>query len=258
MGVQHNNSVARAFAILDLFTEQRPQLSAGDVARALNLNTVTAHRFLRSLEAAGALVAVARGSYRLGFRLVDLANRVTRHKILAEAMQPALDELAAELNEASMAAVPEANAVICIATALPRRDLLVDIRPGMLMEAYCTAQGKLWLASLDDRALKAYLDEVPLDALTSKTITDREALVAEIRTIRREGFALNDGEREDGLRTIGLPLNSREGRMVAGVTVYGPVTRMTQEVLDTAKRLIGEALAGIDARLYGTAGGGRA
>ena len=65
MATQLNNSVARAFAILEMFTERRSQVTAGDVARELGLNAVTAHRFLRSLESVGAIVAETRGTYRL-------------------------------------------------------------------------------------------------------------------------------------------------------------------------------------------------
>lgn len=200
MAVQHNNSVARAFAILDLFTESRPHLTARDVARELDLNNVTAHRFLHSLESVGALVPVSRGTYRLGHLFVDLARRVNSHKVLADAVQPVLDWIVETINEGTIASIFEGDSVVCLATALPNRSLFVDVRPGMRLEAHCTSHGKVWLASFDEKTLNKLLDELPFPALTERTITQREALERELQAVRTQGYAINDGEREDGLR----------------------------------------------------------
>ncbi len=75
MAQQLNNSVARAFDILRLLGRGRPRLSVADVTRELGLNAITAHRFLKTLEAEGALVQDRKGSYRLGYALVDLGDR---------------------------------------------------------------------------------------------------------------------------------------------------------------------------------------
>ncbi|PTW60970.1 IclR family transcriptional regulator [Breoghania corrubedonensis] len=251
MAVQHNNSVARAFAILEMFSESRPHLTAGDVARELSLNNVTAHRFLHSLEAAGALVPVSRGTYRLGHLFVDLARRVTSHQALAETAQPVLDWVAETLNESAMASVFEGGSVICLATTKPKRHLFVDLRPGMRLEAHCTSQGKVWLASLDDKALSRALDQMPLVGLTERTITDRALLEREIESVREQGYAINDGEREEGLRTIAVPVVGRDGRMITGLSVYGPASRINNEALEHAHAALTEAARKIVDALYG-------
>lgn len=251
MAVQHNNSVARAFAILDLFSEARPHLTAGDVSRELSLNNVTAHRFLHSLEAVGALVAVSRGTYRLGHLFVDLARRVTSHTVLANAAQPVLDWIAGTINEGAMATVFEGGTVVCLATTMPKRHLFVDLRPGMRLEAYCTSQGKVWLASLDDKTLARVLDQMPLKGLTERTITDRGLLEREIACVREQGYAINDGEREEGLRTIAIPVLGRDGRMITGLSVYGPTSRINNEAIERARGVLREASRRLLEALYG-------
>ncbi|MEI2387007.1 IclR family transcriptional regulator [Breoghania sp. JC706] len=251
MAVQHNNSVARAFAILDLFSESRPHLTAGDVARALSLNNVTAHRFLHSLEAVGALVPVSRGTYRLGHLFVDLARRVTSHQALAETAQPVLDWVAETLNESAMASVFEGGSVVCLATTKPKRHLFVDLRPGMRLEAHCTSQGKIWLASLDDKTLARVLDQMPLKGLTGRTITERPRLEREIATVREQGYAINDGEREEGLRTIAVPVLGRDGRMITGLSVYGPASRIDNRALEAAHAALKQAASRLVDALYG-------
>lgn len=251
MAVQHNNSVARAFAILDLFTENRPHLTARDVATELDLNNVTAHRFLHSLEAVGALVPVSRGTYRLGHLFVDLARRVTSHKVLSDAVQPILDWIVDTINEGTMATIFEGNDVICLATALPRRHLFVDIRPGMRLEAHCTAHGKVWLANLDEKTLARALEQMPFAALTERTITNPATLERELDAVRTQGYAINDGEREEGLRTVAIPVYGRDGGILTSLSVYGPTSRMTNDAITSAKDVLFTAAERLDAALYG-------
>lgn len=251
--MQLNNSVARAFAILDLFSERRPELNARDVATELQLNLVTAHRFLRSLAAVGALVTVARGRYRLGYLFADLGSRVVHSDCLAAAAQPVLEQVTADINEASMATVLQANHISCIAVALSGRTLSVNVRPGTRMEAYCSANGKVWLAHLPRPALLRFLDEVELQSMTARTIADREALERELEKVRRDGYAVNDGEREDGLRAIAVPVTRRDGEILAAISVFGPTSRMSPEVMDRALGRLRRAAKEIEAGLYGRA-----
>jgi DNA-binding IclR family transcriptional regulator len=251
VAIQLNNSVARAFSILGLFSERRPELTAGEVAQELGLNVVTAHRFLRSLAAVGALVAVARGRYRLGYLFADLGSRVVKGNCLAEAAQPVLDRVTADMNEASMATLLESNMVSCIAVAHSGRTLSVNVRVGTRMEAYCAANGKVWLSRLPRPALERFFDEVKLEPLTGRTIVTRGALERELEKVRREGYAINDSEREEGLRAIAVPVTRRNGEMLTAISVFGPTSRMSPEVMDRALARLRRAAGEIEAAVYG-------
>ena len=248
---QLNNSVSRAFAILNLFDENTPELTAGQVAGALDLNPVTAHRFLKSLESVGAVVAVTRGSFRLGRLFADLGNRVVHHRYIADAAQPSLARVTETVKESSMAAIFEAGMTSCIVSIPSGRTLLVNVRVGTRMEAYCTALGKLWLAHLDDPSLEDYLSKVAFVPFTAHTIRTVGNLRAELDTIRTQGYAVNDSEREDFIRAIGVPVYDRAGRMLTGISVFGPTSRMTDEVMQASHRELDKAARDITERLYG-------
>lgn len=251
VAMQLNNSVARAFAILDLFSERRPEIAAREVAKELRLNVVTAHRFMRSLAAVGALVAVARGRYRLGYLFADLGGRVVNGNCLREAAQPVLDQVTADINEGSMATILESNMISCIAVAHTGRTLSVNVRVGTRMEAYCAANGKVWLSRLPRPALERFFDAVELKRLTARTIVNRRALERELEKVRRDGYAINDGEREDGLRAIALPVTGRNGDMLTAISVFGPTSRMSPEVMERALARLRRAAREIEAALYG-------
>lgn len=251
MAVQTNASVIRAFAILRLFSESRPELSAAVVAEELGLGPVTAHRFLRTLEQVGVLVTAGRGRYRPGYLLVDLAERALHHAEIARALQPVLGGIARDLDEACMATAFEADTAVCIARAVSRRSLSVHIRIGSRLEGYCSASGKVWLAGLSEPGLERYLEVVPRPPLTPTTIVGRDALLQEIAVVRDRGWADNDGEREEGIRSVAVPLTTRSGRMVAGLSVFGPTVRLTEEVLVQARRRLLLAVEEAREALYG-------
>lgn len=251
MVTQINGSVVKAFDILKLFGSDRNEVTTTDVAGELDLNFVTAHRFLRTLEHVGALVAVAKGRYRLSYVFVDLGDRVTAGDELGRTLQPLLNAITADLQEASMATVFQSDMVVCIARAVPRRQLSVDIRVGSRLEAYCTAHGKTWLAFMPDRQRAYYLDTVERACFTRNTIVEREVLERRLAEVRRRGFAVNDGEREDGIRAVAVPILARGGRMIAGLSVFGPASRMTDETMKLALMRLDRAVKDAGAFLYG-------
>lgn len=255
MATQLNGSIVKAFGILSLFSPGRTEINAALVSAELGLNAVTAHRFLRTLESVGALVAVTKGSYRLGFALVDLGDRASQEASLAKAVQPILDALTRDLDEGTMATVFETDQVVCIARAVSSRPVFVDIRIGSRFEAYCTAHGKLWLSRLPPERLARYLDVVERRRITSHTLVSREDLARELQEIRERGYAVNRGEREEDIRAVAVPVTTRGDRMIAGLSTFGPAVRMTDAFLLDAVERLRRAAAETERALYGPPGG---
>lgn len=253
MVTQLNGSVVKAFDILRLFNEQRSEITTAEVSDELDLNFVTAHRFLRTLEHVGALVAAAKGRYRLSYAFVDLGDRVSSGDPLGRILQPVLNALTSDLQEASMATTFQSDMVVCIARAISGRQLSVDIRVGSRLEAWCTAHGKTWLAFMPERQRRHYLDTVERVRFTPNTIAERTELERSLDDIRQAGHAVNDGEREDGIRAVAVPLLARGGKMIAGLSVFGPASRMSDQTMARALERLRQASSEASAALYGAA-----
>lgn len=243
----------RAFAILGLFSERRSEIGVAMVSTELGLNAVTAHRFVKTLERIGALVPTARGRYRLGYLMADIGERAMRPTELARMVQPILDHLVEELHEGAMATVFESDWVVVIARAAADRYLSMDVRVGQRLEAYCTAHGKLWLADLAPAALDRYLDVVTRTRSNRATITGRAELLAEVTKVRRQGFSTNRDESEPSIRAVAVPVLSGTGRMVTALSVFGPASRVTDEVMALAHRHLQDAAGEARRALYGNA-----
>jgi IclR family transcriptional regulator, pca regulon regulatory protein len=248
---QINGSVVKAFEILSLFNEGMEEISAATLATRFGMNAVSAHRFLRTLERTGALVAVSRGRYRLGYAIADLGKRAADPGSLAGAVQPVLEALSGKLGEGSMATVFDGEAAICIAKAVADRPLYVDVKKGSRLEAYATAHGKLWLAQLGHADLERYFQRTSFSRMSEATVTARTTLEAELERVRSEQVAYNRGERESEIHGIAVPVFARSGQMICGLSVFGASARMSEDVMDGFVPVLREAAADLYRRLYG-------
>jgi Transcriptional regulator len=228
MATPLNSTVVKAFEILDLFDDGRLEITTQDVADATGLNTVTAHRFLKTLVHVGALSSPYKGVYRLGLKLVDYGKRADDTRRLAILLQPYLNELAEETSEAAMATTFDGSMAVCLAVAHSHRFLTFTSRVGARHEAYSTANGKLWLAHLPDRERENYFATHDLVPFSERTNIDRERLLAEFAEIRARGYSTNRGERERSLGAVAVPLFSPQKTMVAGISVFGPEERISR------------------------------
>ena len=139
---------------------------------------------------------------------------------------PVLQSLADETDELVQLAVIEGDHVLFVAKAEgPGHSLRLLPLVGVVAPTHATASGKAWLASLpDDRALDV-MRRQGLARVTSRTITSRARLLAELRSVRRDGYAITDGELDEGGRAIAAPIVHR-GRVVGAIAVSGPSSRL--------------------------------
>jgi len=247
MTSQLNGSVLKAFKILDLFAAGTSELTAKETADALGINMITAHRFLHTLVHAGALRTTSRGVFRLGYLFADLGERVLQGDNLPTILQPILDQLARDTGEACMATRFDRDMAVCIAKALPDRPLYVDIRIGSRLDAFCTAHGKLWLAHMSTDDQNRYFKNADLTGMTDHTITDINALKTELATIRHQGFATNNGEREHDIYAIAVPILTKHGTMISAFSVFGASPALLATGNDTLKHLKSAAQSAQDA-----------
>lgn len=233
-----NNSVVKAFAILDVFDDKRHEVTARDVASLVGLNGITAHRFLKTLLETGVLSSPRKGVFTLGGKLIDYGERAKSFSRLAARIQPFLNELTVETREGAMATTFDGSLITCIAAAHSDQSFSFNARVGARMEAYATANGKLWLAMADPAALDSFFAANALSPLSDRTLVDETALRRELAAIRHNGFATNRGERETGLSAIAVPVTTRAGTMVAGMSVFGPSPRFNEQTEATILSLL--------------------
>ncbi|MEU9960406.1 IclR family transcriptional regulator C-terminal domain-containing protein [Streptomyces sp. NPDC050982] len=226
LGREFIESLARGLTVITAFGEGRAELTLTEVAQATGLARATARRALITLEYLGQVTAHGR-TFTLTPRVLALGFPPLSRTTLPQIAAPRLAELADRLHDSASLAVLAGDEIQYTARVATSRIMSVNITVGTRFPAYATSLGRVMLAGLT----AAERDPFPtgLDALTPHTVTDPGALAAVLDHVREAGYALVDGELEEGLRSIAVPVRDRTGRVVAAVNVAMHSSRRTVE-----------------------------
>jgi IclR family acetate operon transcriptional repressor len=209
-------------ALLDELYESEQGLGVNELARRIGVNASTASRLLATLESAGMVQRDGQGPYRLGLTLVTLADRALARLDLQTLARPVLVVLMERTGETATLSLPGEHEAITV-DSIPSRSSVVSMarlgRPSVL---HATAVGKVMLA-FGGGSLPRDRD---LTALTDRTITDRDALAAEVAAVRERGYGTVFGEREPDVNAIAAPVWGRAGTLAAILGLQGPAARL--------------------------------
>lgn len=237
-------AVDNALLALQLVRE-RGSLRIADVSDALGIARSSAHRLLAMLAYRDFLHQDrATKAYRPGPALIGLGLAVVRDMDIRLAARPHMEILARDTGETvSLVVLDGARALFidCVESAQPVR---VGSRTGSAMPAHCTSAGKAILATLAPRSLCALYPDRRLEAMTKRSIADRDQLEAELAAIRRRGYATNMLESEDDIAAVGVAITTAPA---AAFSVTGPAGRMTPQRIDRIARTLLEHLPALGA-----------
>jgi DNA-binding IclR family transcriptional regulator len=228
-GVQ---AVDRALAIMETLARAGSPMMLSTISAELKLNISTVHRLLNALMTHGLVEQEPyQGRYRLGIKAFEIGNRALYSLDIRAIARPALLQLVDDFNETSNLAILDKYEVVYIDQVESSNIIKMLARPGTRAPAYCTGAGKVLLAYLNESQLNLFLQEVPLLPYTATTIIDPLQLREELQQIRQQGFALDHGEREEGVRCIAAPVFNHEGKVIGAISVSGPANRMSVELM---------------------------
>jgi DNA-binding IclR family transcriptional regulator len=218
---RHVGSVVRALAVLDALAEHPQGLGVNELARRIGVNASTASRLLATLESGGMVERAAGGPYRLGLRLVALADGVLAGLDVRELARPRLRALAAATGETATLSVPAEHDAVTVDFVSGAASVVSLARIGRPSVAHATAVGKVALAHGGSAG--------ELTAFTARTIVDAGALAREVERVRQRGWADAVGEREPDLNALAAPVMGHTRTLAAVLGVQGPATRLTAE-----------------------------
>jgi DNA-binding IclR family transcriptional regulator len=212
------SSLSRAFDLLDSILADAGQSSLSEIARRIQLPIATAHRHAATLIEAGYLKNPSHGKYIAGPRLIRLARDLDPKQLIVGVAAPVVNRLAANARAIAQLGTLDSDMVTYRIKA-GRGSAAFFTRVGMQLEAYCSGIGKVLLAHLPPDERKAYLSAGPFPALTERTITDSAALENVFCHIRAEGFAIDDGEIDDTVFCVAVPIRLPNGCVEAAVSL---------------------------------------
>lgn len=221
-------SVDRAFALLECLADGGGSLSLSELAAQSGLPMPTIHRLVRSLVGQGYVRQEPSKRYALGPRLIRLGDLSTR--MLGSWAKPYLARLVEAYGETTNLAMMEGDAAVYVAQVPSPRAMRMFNEIGQFVALHSTGVGKAMLSTLSDAHVVQLLARTGMLARTEHTLTTPAAMLDRLATIRSQGYAIDDGEQELGVRCVAVPVPGLPFR--AAVSVSGPGGRVTIEQVE--------------------------
>ncbi len=232
---RYSKSLECGLAILKCFSGTRTVLGTADIGDELGMSRPTTHRYIVTLAKLGYLEQTPSRKYRLASRAADVGMAMLATTGLRKRAWPYLQELRKATSGTVGVAILDGPEIMLVAyvRSLCHGQYRVDpdfrLLVGARLPAYCTAMGKILLASLPLGAQKQVIGRMTLSKRASGTITDKQCLKEELQKIRSSNMvALCDQELSPGLQTAAVPLR-RAGKTVAALGVATIDLSMTRE-----------------------------
>jgi DNA-binding IclR family transcriptional regulator len=224
-----STTVLRAISLLEALSAAPPQgMGVTELSREIGANRSTVYRILGALRPLGYVRDGAEpGTVSLGFRVVELGERILGQLDIRKIAGPHLRRLSEITEETSHLGVLDDTEIVYIDKAEPEKQATrLFSTPGKRVPLHSTAMGKAYLAAMDPAEAAALIDRIELTPRTEKTITDRDALEAELELIRQRGWSTDIGETEIWVHCAGAVVLGRDGRPAAALSTSAPEARI--------------------------------
>jgi IclR family acetate operon transcriptional repressor len=219
--------------------------SVSELARLVGRERSQVSRMLKSLKQAHVVEQDPESRrYRLGWRVRVLAAQ-SGDQLLVRAARPMMQPLVARTGEVALLSVQEANRSLTVMREESQNSLQAGGWIGRRSAMHCTASGRVLLFDADDELVEALtVDDVKAAERRAPNCPRTvDELVARLRAERRQGYACASEEIEVGLTSVGVPVRSPQGNILAALNVSGPTSRMAGRVESTAMLLRAASIA---------------
>lgn len=240
-----NQSVEKVFDIIEVMARAGISMRLQDISEQANIPASTALRLLNTLATYGyANQDTDTMKYSLSLKFALIGSVVASHNNIRNTIHAHLRQLSITSGESCCLAIEEQMEVVYIDTVDgPDNMLTITQRIGKRAPMHSTGVGKAILSDFSEDKLNQFLKIKGLKKLTDKTIISPVMLVEELNILRQRRYCLDDQECEVGARCLAVPIRDYSGKVIAAISISGPIVRMTHDKID---RLIPEILETID------------
>jgi len=220
----------RGFAVIRCFSAEAASLTIADVSGKASVPRAVARRYLLTLKAMGYVVQKG-PHFSLTPRVLDLGFTYLSTMSVATVARPHMERVVDTLRESCSLSVPDGRDIVYIGRVTAKRLFSSNLAIGSRLPAHCTSMGKIFLSAMPSAELDAFFADGPLKPMTDRSICGETRLREVLTEVRARGWALNDGESEDGIRSVSAPIVGRSGQLEAAINVAGLASRVSMKDL---------------------------
>lgn len=232
-------TVERVLQILETFSLDKPEYTAYELAQKVGIPQSTIYRFLRILVRKGFLEQdQITKKFHLGIRVFELGSIVLKSMKLPKIALPFIEELSNKSGETVHLGILDGYEVVSIESIESQYSLRIANPIGKRCCLHSTGIGKAILAFLPDEKVLEVVKNRGLPKFTPNTITDIGTLRRELSLVRERGYAVDNQENELGIRCVAAPIRDYTGKVVASISISGPIIRITDEKIPEFAKLV--------------------
>jgi DNA-binding IclR family transcriptional regulator len=238
-------SVTRVIQIVEALCSSAEPLGLAQLSRTLDAPKSSIAALLRGLARTDFVVATE-GRYRLGpaaFGLGSALVEARRHLSSSDLIRHGMRRLAEKTGETVLLAVANADreTTTYVDVVESRNAVRFTVSAGDQRPLYCTAGGRVLLASFPGKVLAQYLKRLKPRKLTSRTVTDKRKIAMMIEDARRTGVGRTLGEAAEGLTGTAAAIHGAGGEVIGALVVGAPSSRIPGDGAELARLVLAEA-----------------
>lgn len=256
--ITSNQSTEKALRIMEYLASSGRPMRLLDISEALEINSSTAGRFLNTLVNCGYVMQDPETlRYSMTYKICRIANMISVENDvkIQQITHPYLEQISEIFDESSCVSIERDMEMVYIDVYTGRgRALMSRQRIGNTAPMHCTGNGKLCLLNYSEEQLDEYIAQRGLPRFTEHTLTTKEELMARLDIIRKAGYACDEEECEIGMRCLAYPIRDYTRRIIGGISITGPSSRLNSEILMDKAHYLEEAAREISTKLgyYGS------
>jgi IclR family acetate operon transcriptional repressor len=200
------------------------------IASALDQSPATVYRVLTTFQGHGFVDFDDQSQvWNIGPAAFLTGSQFLRRTSLVERARPIMRDLMEATGETANLGIERDGKVLFLGQVETHATIRAFFPPGTASAMHASGIGKALLCRMDDQRQRQVLAESKLEQFTPHTLTDPDAMIADLHASKARGYAVDGEERNLGMRCIAAPVFNVFGEVVAGISVSGPTTRITQD-----------------------------
>ncbi|WP_416841732.1 HTH-type transcriptional regulator XacR [Haloferax sp. DFSO52] len=219
----------KTLALVDELKHRGP-CGVTELANNLDMGKSAVHNHLTTLQKHG-YVLKSGDDYRVGLKFLEIGGHSRKSMELYQVAEPEVKTLAAETGELANLLVEEQGMGVYLIRSKGDKAVDLDTYAGLRTNLHTTALGKAILAHLPESRVDEIIEQHGLERKTPKSIGTRDELFEVLEEVRERGYAIDDGERLEGLRCLAAPIKSSSGGVMGAISVSAPASRVSDDDL---------------------------
>lgn len=226
-------SLERALTILNKLSDYPDGIQIARLSEQVGLSKSTVHRLLATLSNMNYVVKDSESDkYKLGFQVLFLSRNILNNNDIVNTAKPYLERLSNDVNETVHLCIEDRGEIVYIDKIESNQTIRMFSRVGNRAPMYCTAVGKILYSGMESDHFEELISKVNFIPKTESTITTPEGLREEINKIKKQKYALDNIENEEGIRCIAAPIYNHTGKIIASFSISGPSNRVTMDKIN--------------------------